>query len=644
MKSLSAFVLLIILPVGIFAQKMTSSQKKINELYSEALSLSQEGNSAKSAQKLNEILKLDSTFYRARFALADLAHEAAKPDDEIDNLRKGLAHSGDSYVPGFKFLGEALYKKAFYDDALTNMEHFAEKKKQLTPAEQLLLASCRFSARAFRHPVLFQPVNPGDSINTSAEEYWPSLNAEASKLVFTRLEKKDLTGKPISKPQEDFYFSTYDSMGWSNAKAVGPPVNTDENEGAQTLSADGKLLIFTGCGRPDGVGSCDLYISVNKNGKWSPPVNLQEPVNSAAWESQPALSADGDTLYFVSSRAGGKGNMDIWKAEKIAVSSSGIPEYGNVVNVTELNTQGNDLSPFIHADSNTLYFSTDGRPGLGSTDIFMARIRNGKWSEPVNLGYPINSNRNEDGLFVERSGERAWFSSNRNQDRGWDIFYFTLPDSLKPDPVSYMKGVVLDAKTGKRLNVDITLSNLTSKKIVRKISPLENDGEFLVCLPSGSNYGINITRKGYLFASENISLVHGYSQSRPKEVIIRLQPIAVGAFTTLRNIFFDTNSYQLKEESQTQLDEMAQFMVQNPGVVVEVVGHTDHVGTKEYNLELSAKRAEAVVFELRKRNIAPWRMKSRGAGFDFPVGDNETEEGRSANRRTEFVIKEIVTE
>ncbi len=641
MKSLPAFVFLLLIPLNLFAQKPTSSQKKIELLYNEALNLSRDGNSAKSEQLLYEILKLDSAWYMAHFALADLAHEAGKSKAEIENLQKGLAISGDSYIGGFKFLAEALFKNGDYSEALSRMEHYATLKKSLNSAEQLLLASCRFSVEAVSHPVPFHPVNPGDSINTDAAEYWPSLNAEANKLVFTRLETKEKNGQKIPRPQEDFYYAIYDTISWHKAKPVGPPVNTDENEGAQTLSADGKLLIFTGCGRSDGVGSCDLYISVNKNGKWTVPVNMGEPVNSGAWESQPALSADGENLYFVSSRAGGKGNMDIWKAEKTGVSTSGVPQYGNVTNVTEINTPGNDLSPFIHADSNTFYFSSDGRPGLGGTDIYMTRLKNGNLSEPVNLGYPINSNRNEDGLFVERSGERAWFSSNRNTDHSWDIFYFNLPDWLMPDPVSYMKGTVVDAGTFKKLSVDIVLTNLSTKKVVRRITPAENDGEFLVCLPSGINYGLNISRKGYLFASENISLVNGNSQKKPQEVKILLMPVKTGAFTTLSNIFFETNSFQLTDESQTQLDEITQFMLQNPGVVVEVVGHTDHVGTKEYNLELSAKRAEAVVLELKKRNVEPWRLKSRGAGFAFPVGDNETEEGRRANRRTEFLIKEV---
>ena len=235
-------------------------------------------------------------------------------------------------------------------------------KKSLNPAEQLLLESCQFSVLAVTHPVPFQPFNPGDSINTTAEEYWPSLNAEANKLVFTRLELKDANGLKIRIPQEDFYSSTLNTSGWSKAKPLGPPVNTEENEGAQTLSADGRLLIFTGCGRQDGVGSCDLYISVNHHGHWSEPINMGEPVNSGAWDSQPSLSADGKILYFVSSRTGGKGKMDIWKAEKIGVSAEGVPQFGNVANVSELNTTGNDLSPFIHADGKTFYFASDGRP------------------------------------------------------------------------------------------------------------------------------------------------------------------------------------------------------------------------------------------------------------------------------------------
>ncbi len=641
MKLLYIIVSFILLSGALQAQNTTSVQKKVAALYNEALSLSQQGNSMKASQLLQGILKIDSTFYMAYFALADLNHEAGKPEAEILNLSKGLSKSGDAYPAGFKFLAELLYKKGEYVEALDQMEHFARLKKSLNPEEQLLLASCRFSVEAVKNPVGFQPSDPGDSINTSADEYWPSLNAETNELIFTRLVTRDANGLKINKPQEDFYLSSRDSSGWRKAVPLGYPVNTDENEGAQTLSADGRCLIFTGCGRADGIGSCDLYISINKNGHWTMPVNMGEPVNSGAWESQPCLSADGATLLFVSSRKGGMGKMDIWKAEKISVSQDGIPQFGNVSNLTELNTPGNDLSPFLHADGKTLYFASDGRPGLGGTDLFLTRKVYGKYSEPVNMGYPLNTKGNEEGLVVEVSGEKAWFTSDRNLAKGRDILFFTLSDSLRPDPVSYLKGEVSDAKTGKKLNSEVVLTNLVTNKIVSKITDAENDGTFLVCLPSGQNYGLSISRKGYLFFSENIPLVNGFTKERPKELKISLQPIVVGAYTSLKNIFFETNSWVLKAESQVQLDEMSRFMKINPTVSMEVVGHTDNVGTEAYNLELSRKRAEAVVVELKKREVEPYRLSSRGVGFSVPVGDNNTEEGRQANRRTVFIVKEV---
>jgi len=613
----------------------------VTALYTEALVYSQQGKSVKSAQLLIELVKLDPSYFMAYFALADLRHEAGDADGEIGYLQQGLSLSGDIYPAAFKFLAEGLFKKGSYPEALSRIQHYAQLKKTLLPAEQLLLESCRFSVDAQLHPLPYLLVDPGDSINTVSDEYWPSLNAEANELVFTRLETTRSNGQKIQKPQEDFFCSRLDSNGWHKAKSLGPPVNTEENEGAQTISADVKWLIFTGCGRADGLGSCDLFILLNRDGVWSQPVNLGEPVNSGAWESQPALSADGESLYFVSSRIGGIGKMDIWKARKIGISEDGSPQFGEVSNVAELNTAGNDLSPFLHADGKSIFFASDGRPGLGGSDLFTSKLERGHFKDPVNLGYPLNTHKNEEGLVVELSGERAWFTSDRNSKQGRDLFYFVLPDSLRPEPVSYLKGIVRDAKTGLKIKAEIVLTDLKSGGVVRTIAPIENDGDFLVCLPSGINYGLTITRKGYLFSSENIPLMNGFSKTRPKEIEVKLYPIVAGAATTLKNIFFETNSWKLKEESTTQLDEMTKFMVDNPGVVIEVVGHTDKIGTEGYNLELSRKRAESVVLELVLRQIDPGRIGSRGAGFSEPVGDNATEEGRSANRRTEFLVKEV---
>lgn len=644
MKLLLAFLSFCWICGQIVAQNATSISKKSTALYRQALQLSQEGNSLKSVQLLKDILSIDSTFYMAWFALADLSHEAAKPEDEIGYLRKGLSLAGDSYPAGYKFLAEVSFKLGKYPEALSGMNHFAFLKQPLNAEESLLRASCQFAVDAVAHPMSFLPVNAGDSINTHADEYWPSLNAEANELVFTRLQTTGEQGEKLKNPQEDFYIAHLTDSHWNRATALGPPVNSNENEGAQTISADGRWLVFTGCGRADGFGSCDLYLSAFKNGQWSEPINLGEGVNSGSWESQPSISADGQWLYFVSNRKGGKGKMDLWRAQNGGISQQGIPQFGMAVNLSELNTPENDFSPSLHADGTTLYFASEGWPGMGGSDLYVAHLTGNHFSEPVNLGYPLNTSRNETGLFVEVSGEKAWFSSDQNSDHGRDIFWFELPEKLKPKPVSYLKGTIIDAKTGARVSSQLVLTDLLSGKTIQQILPQENEGSFLVCLPAGVDYGLSFSARGYLFASEHIPLLAGFSKDHPRELEVKLTPIEVGASTHLKNIFFATDSWQLKEESRTQLDEMKQFLTLHPNLVMEVIGHTDHVGTERYNLELSEKRAKAVAEALKAMKIAPYQIRFKGVGYAFPIGDNETEEGRGLNRRTEFVVKEILPE
>jgi outer membrane protein OmpA-like peptidoglycan-associated protein len=382
-------------------------------------------------------------------------------------------------------------------------------------------------------------------------------------------------------------------------------------------------------------------MSVRKEDKWSEPVNLGPPVNTRAWESQPSVSADGRYLYFTSNREGGKGNMDIWRAEKIATSTEGFPVYGKVINLESINTPGNELSPFIHADGKTLYFASDYWPGLGGKDLFFVRIENNKTSKPQNLGYPINSLGNDEGMIVEVAGGRAWFTTNRTGFGGRDIFSFQLPEDERPYPVSYVKGKVLDSKTKKILHPEIELSDLSTNRIIQHIYPVENEGEFLLCLPLGGNYGLSIEKEGYLFCSRNFDLGKEYSSTDPLKLIINMDPIEPGSVTVLNNIFFQTDSFTLKPESKVQLDEIVSFMNKNPGLIVEIAGHTDNKGSNAYNLELSEKRAASVVKYLAENGVPKVRMISKGYGFVKPVADNSTEEGRVLNRRTEFKVLKI---
>jgi len=640
MRKLLFMIILFVVALNGLSQNNKTSNKKVELLYNEAKTNAQAGDKVKAIALLNQVLKNDPQYYMAFFGLADIYHETQENQLEKEALVNGLRISLDRFPGGYKFLSELLYAEAAYAEALKNIEQYNRLKKPLTIEENRLLESCRFAAKAIESPVAFHPENSGEAINTTEDEYWPSLNGESNALVFTRLITKDAGGKKISYPQEDFYVSRKDSAGWQKALALGAPVNTGENEGAQCISADGRLLFFTGCGRPSGFGSCDIYMAVRQKGKWSAPVNLGDPVNTNSWESQPSVSADGRLLYFTSNRKGGKGKMDIWRAEELGVSPEGFPVYGKVINMESVNTSGNELSPFIHADGKTLYFASDFWPGMGGKDLFFITLDSIKTSIPQNLGYPVNTTANEEGLVVEVSGDRAWYTANNTGFGGRDIFTFQLPDALKPQPVSWVKGKVINRKTSQLILPEIVLNDLVGNKLIQHLYPFENDGEFLFCLPSGHNYGLNISKTGYLFHSENFNLLETNNRHQPLNLTIALDPIETGKTTILKNIFFETDSFSLKHESKGQLKEIVDFMKTNPGLVIEIGGHTDHQGTENYNLVLSDKRANAVVQSLLEMGVPSARLKSKGYGFAIPVADNSIEEGRALNRRTEFKIIE----
>jgi len=332
--------------------------------------------------------------------------------------------------------------------------------------------------------------------------------------------------------------------------------------------------------------------------------------------------------------------MDIWRAMNMGVSPEGFPVYGKVIPMESVNTSGNELSPFIHADGKTLYFSSDFWPGMGGKDLFLISIDSTKTSVPQNFGYPVNTSGDEEGLVVEVSGERAWYTANSTGFGGRDIFTFPLPETLKPLPVSWVKGRVINRKSGELIYTDIVLNDLVNNRLVQHLYPFENEGEFLFCLPAGHNYGLNISKVGFLFHSENFNLLETNNRHQPLTLSIALDPIETGKTTILKNIFFETDSFRLKPESKSQLQEIVDFMQSNQGLVIEIGGHTDHQGTENYNLILSGKRANAVVKSLVEMGVSSARLKSKGYGFAIPVADNFTEESRALNRRTEFKILE----
>jgi len=579
-------------------------------------------------------LAIDKNFYEVHMMLGEMYSKLGKYAKAVQSYREAVRLDSLFYKPVFFALAEAEMKTGDYKRALAHYTTYldfpgmSEKNRAIARKN---IRNCRFAIEALKNPVAFNPQSIGPAVNTSDDEYWPSITADGAILMFTRQShQKPSFPSTRTRSQEDFFISFLSDSGWSIAVNAGSPLNTSSNEGAQTLASNGSYMYFTACERPGGMGSCDIYFSAFSGGRWTQPYNLGPPVNTPAWESTPSISANGDMLFFSGNRPGGSGGKDIWYS--LLMSNGTWSDPANLGK--RINTDGDEMSPFIHFDGKTLYFASDGHAGMGGFDIFMTVMNDDStWTEPRNLGYPINTHNDEMGLVIETSGEKAYFSSNRD-NISKDIFFFNLDESLRPTPVSYLKGRVSDKETGKLIKADYELINLSNNKITAK-STTDDSGNFLVCLPAGYNYGINISKPGYLFYSGNFMFEGLHTAMEPLVKRIYLSPARVGEKITLTNVFYEIDSWELKRESMAELNNLAALLSYNLNLIVEIGGFTDSTGTDEHNLALSEKRALSVVNYLVSKGISGDRLKHRGYGNTFPVGDNLTAEGRRLNRRTE---------
>ena len=472
---------------------------------------------------------------------------------------------------------------------------------------------------------VFAPQNMGSEINTSEPEYFPSLSIDGKEFVFTRR---------LNNYNEDFFSSTKTTTGWSKAQPLKGDVNTPQDEAGQNISQDGQWLVFTANGRQQGFGDFDIYISYLTPRGWSEPINLGGKVNSDQWDSQPCLSPDKRDLFFASRRFGGYGGKDIYVCHMQSNGRWSEPENLG----PEINTPGNEECPFIHADNQTLYFTSNGLQGYGASDFFYSRKGpGGVWSKPMNLGYPINTINDEGTLFIAADGITAYYASNRSDSKGsHDIYTFEVPENARPYKTLWVKGKVLDKKTTKGLPASVELIELSTKQVISKVQTDET-GNYFITLPVGKDYAFNVNRKGYLFYSDNF-LMSKLSPDSTYQKDILLQPIETNASIVLNNIFFDVNKFELKTDSQVELDKLIQLLTENPNLKIEISGHTDNAGKPADNLLLSNNRAKAVVTYLVSKNIAAQRLSSKGYGETKPIADNKTEAGKALNRRTEMKV------
>lgn len=628
------------------APEYSIKNKKAIKKYEEAVKLYQSRQTEQARMLLDEAVQDDPNFIEAYLFQAQLFDEQGKTHLAIAPLEKAVAINPDFNPLAWMMLAECFFAEGNYERAEASVSKYMPYPKndiQMERRSQIILSSCIFAKKAIQRPVPFNPINLGEGVNTELNEYYPCITADEKTLLFTRRLKEERAYQGF---QEDFFIAAKQDSKWQQAQPI-VSINTPMNEGAPSLSADGQTLIFTACengggewgGNRQGVGSCDLFYSMRIENGWTPAKNLGSGINSGAWESQPSYSADGHTLYFVRGRrtASGIKEQDIYFSMIGPDGKWSIPRKipGKV------NTPFEEESVMIHPDGRTLYFSSNGHTGMGGLDIYMSRmLPNGDWDTPVNLGYPINTFRDENSFQVTARGEKALFASSRDGGfGGLDLYEFVLPEQDRPDPVTYVHGVVSDKLSYKKLEAHLELIDLASGKMIIESYSNQGTGEFLMCIPAGKDYALNVSKDGYLFHSENFSLKK-HTGVQPFELKIALQKLRPGAKIVLKNIFFETNKYELKTESKAELDKLVLLLQSNPEKKVEIGGHTDNVGSDEANLQLSQNRANSVVEYLIKAGIPATRLTAKGYGETVPVADNSTEEGRAQNRRTEFTILE----
>ncbi len=660
MRILLSYILILVSFYTTAQNRYTSTNKKAIKSYEEALQSFNKMDYTAASELMLKAIKYDDKFIEAHIVLAEIYVESGNRIKAINSYRSTINIDPD-FFPGIYFsLAQLEMMENEFDQAKIHLEKYLNYKN-LKPVSisraKHKLKSCEFAIEAIKNPVAFNPINLGENINTEYDEYWPTLTADEQTLIITRLVPKNQkeislvenkkAGDEQSKKiipvniqglknvQEDFYISIKENDIWAKAINAGEPLNTDRNEGAQTILVDGRIMYFTACNRVDGKGRCDIYVTHKNGSEWTEPINIGAPVNSKFWEAQPSISPDGKTLYFVSNRDGGIGQKDIWMSN---LKKDGT--WTKPFNPGEkINTRGQEQSPFIHPDNRTLYFASEGKIGMGGFDLYkVTRNDDGSWSDPVNLGYPINTAHNEIGLIVNAKGDRAFFSSDRFTDKGRDIFEFELYKAARPQAVSYLKGRVYNADNKKNLFAHFELIDLDTKKVIMNSESDSVTGEFLICLPTNNDYALNVSKEGYLFYSDNFSLKGTFEISDPYYKDVALKPIKIGEKIVLKNIFYTTDSYELVERSIVELTKLTEFLVSNPSLKIEISGHTDNVGTPEYNLELSANRAKSVYDYLVNEQINPERLTYKGYGETKPLSANDTEEGKAENRRTEIEI------
>ncbi len=601
------------------------------------------------------------------FLIGDCYLNTVQKTKAIEYFEKSIALKPDQFKDTKYRLAQAYQLDMNFSKAISLYE---EHKKSLSPSDlnfqgnevEKKIKECNTGIELVKNPVRVFIDNLGPQINTIDPEYSPFTNADETVLFFTSRRANTNGGKMDENDLqyfEDIYFSEKVSGGWSMPKNPSSPLNSKQHDAPVGLSPDGQTLLIY-----KGTNGGDIYECKLKGASWSTPKKLNKNINTPDHESSGSISFDGKTLYFVSDKVGGYGGSDIYVSTKTQKGDWGVP-----VNIgPTINTPYNEEGVFIHPDGRTLYFSSQGHNSMGGYDIFKSTLEGGKWSEPINLGYPINTADNDVFFSISASGVHGYYSSIKSDSYGGqDIYLITFLGAEKPlvnntednllasltQPVSetviektveikdnqitIIKGKILDDISLAPIGATLEITDNAKNEVIAEFESNSATGKYLISLPSGKNYGITVKAAGYLFHSENLN-IPPTTIYQEIEKDIKLKKMEVGNTIVLNNIFFDFDKSTLRDESFPELERLLKLLNDYPTLKIEISGHTDNRGTAAYNKTLSENRAKSVVDYLLGKGINKDRLTFMGYGFDKPVANNDTDEGRQLNRRTEFKI------
>jgi len=616
----------------LFAQKQTT--QRVLTLY-ESANRTLPFNPEQALSQFYEITRIDSNFAAPYMRIGQILEKhLSKSKEAFPYYEKAvrLDSSEIAFKPIYEILGKYYLSKGHYQTAEKYFRGYLKFPNPYFPIKKSIeryLSQCSFGqkmvAKTPNLPIsaLLQP-----PLNSFLAQSYPVLTADLNTLVFTGF-----------NGDEDLLVSYRTSTGWSSPKSLSDSINTNLNEGTCSISADGQTLVFTGCNRKDGYGKCDLYITKKIDKNWQKPKNMGAVVNSAGWESQPSLSADGHTLYFSSDRQIGVGGKDIW-VTKIDTAGDWTPPR----NLGEtINTTFDEIAPFIHSNGETIFFSSDGRAGMGGFDLYISRLSD-EWSVPTNLGYPINTFADQTGLFIAPDCQQAFYSQQMSMVEKTEIEQskivlceLQLPDTLiELCPKAYVfKGRVMDSETHQTLVAALTIQSLEIDEPHTSEYSTNHLGEFLSVLPKKSKWTVFIESNGYYSKSLVIDLAESI-----QETDIYLRPWKTRESEVLNNVFFRIGSAELEPISEIELNRLSNFLQKNSTIRLVIEGHTDDLGNNEKNLILSQKRAEEVVKYLIKMGTSPHRLEAKGQGATKPLLQNSSEEARQKNRRVTWRVIE----